>query len=160
GSELECVHAHHTADIHFAGARQQLVTHHTHDGAGNHAEVFFESRPALYGTHDNFGLSHPMVDHRAEFGHLQQRFLGNALGRDITFDGRQFLLCDVVAVLHAMDAAEDLGEVYGFNRNAMALQDFFAVAHRVESRRPRPQSAYADLAQTSHHPAYAREPFQ
>ena len=80
--------------------------------------------------------------------------------RDIALDGGQLLLRGIVVVLHAVDAAQDLRQVDGLDRDAMLLQNFLAVAHRVERRRTRAEGADAHVAQALHHAADAREPLQ
>src|SRR5208283_3587838 len=45
--EAQGVHGDGAADVDFAGAGNQVVAHHAHDGAGDDAEVFFEGGPAL-----------------------------------------------------------------------------------------------------------------
>ena len=92
GCELQRVHADDAGDIHFAGARHQVLAHHAHDGAGNDAEVFFERGPALDGADGAIGLRHPFIDDGAELGHLHQRFGGDGVGGDILADLRRACL--------------------------------------------------------------------
>src|SRR5258706_5621456 len=68
-SEPQSVHAYGAANCDFAGARDQVVAHHAHDGAGHNAEVFFHRRPALHGAYFHVGLFHPTVNDSAELGH-------------------------------------------------------------------------------------------
>ena len=95
------VHAERAGHIHLAGRGNQVVRHHAHDGAGHHAEELFHRGPALHGADGDVGLLHPAVDDRAQLGHLEQRGVGDARGRDILLDGGQLGLRGVVGVLHA-----------------------------------------------------------
>src|SRR5258705_12924735 len=54
-AEPEGVHADGAANVDLAGARDQVVTHHAHDGAGHDAEIFFHCRPALHGAYFHIG---------------------------------------------------------------------------------------------------------
>src|ERR1019366_4687523 len=154
--ELQGVHADHAADIHFAGARHQVLAHHAHDGAGYHAEEFLERGPALYGADGDFRLRHPGIDHSAQFGHLHEGFQGNLIGGDVLLDGGE--LGFGLAVLHADDAAEDLGEVDRLHADAAGFQQFLAIAHGVESRGTGADGADAQAAQAAHHAADGGEP--
>ena len=154
--QLQGVHADHAADIDFAGARHQVLAHHAHDGAGHHAEELLERGPALYGADGDLRLLHPGIDHGAEFGHLHEGFDGDLVGGDVLADG--FQLGFGFAVLHADDAAEDLGEVDGFHGDAAGFEQFLAVAHGVERRGARADGADADAAQTADHAADGGEP--
>jgi len=60
-----------------------------------------------------------VINHRTELGHLQKRGVGNAAGIDVFLDGGELRLGRVVVVPHALDAAEDLGEVEGFDGDAL-----------------------------------------
>ena len=70
GSQLQCVHTHHSGDIDFAGAGHPFVAHHAHHRAGHDSEVFFERSPALNGADGDFSILHPAIDDGAQLGHL------------------------------------------------------------------------------------------
>ena len=137
----------------------QLVAHHAHDRARHHAEELLERRPALHGADGHVGLGHPAVDDGAELGHLEQRGVGNAVGRRRTRCICSSLRCDAgVVVREPVDAAEDLREVDRLDGDAARLEDLLAVAHRLERRGPRADRADARRAQPAHHAADAGEP--
>src|ERR1022692_407113 len=154
--QLQGVHADHAADIHFAGARHQVLAHHAHHGAGHHAEEFLERGPALYGADGDFRLRHPGIDHGAELGHLHEGFEGNLIGGDVLLDGGE--LGFGLAVLHADDAAEDLRQVDRFHADAAGFQQFLAIAHGVESRGTGADGADGQAAQAAHDAADGGEP--
>jgi hypothetical protein len=89
----------------------RFFAHHAHDGAGHDAEVLFERGPALDGADGDVVLLHPGIDDRAQLGHLEQRGIGNAARGDVTLDRGELGLRGIVGVLHAVDAAENLGQV-------------------------------------------------
>ena len=51
---------------------------------------------------------------------------GMLFGRDILLDGGELRLHRIVRVLQPVDAAEDFREIDGFDRDAGALEEFFA----------------------------------
>jgi len=157
-SELESMHAENAADVHFAGAREKRVAHHAHDGAGYDAEILFERGPALDGTDLEVGSFHPVIDDRAKLGHFQQRGLGDICGGDVFLDGLQFLPSGFVVILHTTDAAEDFGEVEGFDGDATGFEQFFAVAHGVEGCRTGAEGTDAEIAQAVHNAADGGKP--
>ncbi len=59
-------------------------------------------------------------------------------------------------ILHAVDAAEDLGEVDGLDRNPAGFEQFLAIAHGVEGGRARADGADAEAAQAAHYAADLR----
>ena len=93
-------------------------------------------------------LLHPAVDHGAELRHLHQRFVGDAVGRDVLRGSRaSFRLHVGIVVLHAVDAAEDFGKIERLDGDAARFEKLLAVADGVERRRPRADGADAQLAQ-------------
>ena len=60
--ELQGVHSEDAANIDLAGAGEEFIAHHAHDGAGDDAEIFFDRSPALDGADGDFGCGHPLVD--------------------------------------------------------------------------------------------------
>ena len=114
--------------------------------------------PALDGGDGAVGLLHPAFDHGAELCHLQERGFGDVVGGDVLLDGGELRLHRVVRVLQPIDAAEDFGEIDGFDRDAGALQKFFAIADGVESRGARADGADAQIAEAAHDAADRGEP--
>ena len=72
-----------------------------------------------------------------------KRGCGNAVGGDVALDRVELRLRGVVAVLHALDAAEDFGEIDGLDGDAVGFENFFAVANGVERRGARADGADA-----------------
>ena len=144
--------------IHFTGARHEVVAHHAHDGAGDHAEVFFERCPALHRTDCHLRFRHPAVDHGAEFRHLHQGFERDGIGGDVFADGREFALRGGVVILHFGNAAEDFGEVEGLDGDAGVLENLLAIAHRIEGRGTSADGADAQGPHAAHYPANTGEP--
>ena len=83
------MHAERAAHVDFAGGRQQIIAHHAHDRARHYPEIFFHRGPALYGTDLDVGLLHPVVDHVAKLGHLDQSRIGDVTGAYILPNLRQ-----------------------------------------------------------------------
>src|SRR5207302_1989059 len=104
--ERERVHAQRAADIDLAGRREQVVAHHAHDGAGDHAEIFFHGGPALNGADFDVGLLHPLIDDIAEFGHLDQGSIGNAAGGHVFTNFGQLALNSGVIIFQSRDAPQ------------------------------------------------------
>src|SRR5271155_239927 len=88
-SQTEAMHAEHAANVYFASAREQVVAHHAHDRAGNHAEIFLNRGPALHGANVHAGSAHPLIDNRAQFRHLQQGRLRHAGSGNVFLNGLQ-----------------------------------------------------------------------
>ncbi len=72
----------------------------------------------------------------------------------------KFLDGGFVVVLHAADAAEDFGEVEGFDGDAAGFEKFFAVADGVECRGTRADGADAEIAQAVDDAADGGEPVE
>ena len=70
----------------------------------------------------------------------------------------ELLLHGVVAVLHAVDAAEDFGKVDGDDGDTGALEQLFAVTHGVEGLRPCSERADAEVAEAINNAADGGEP--
>ena len=62
GRELQGMHSEDAADVDLAGAGEEFVAHHAHDGAGDDAKIFFDGGPTLDGADGDFGCGHPVVD--------------------------------------------------------------------------------------------------
>ncbi len=154
------MHADGAANVHFAGAGEQVVAHHAHHRAGHHAEVFFQRRPALDGADGAIGLLHPVLDDHAQLGHLDQCGERDVVGRDIGLDRRELGLHRIVVVLEPLDAAQDFGKIERLDRDAAALQQLLAVANRVEGRGTRADRAHAKVGKAAHHAADRGEPRQ
>ena len=69
-------------------------------------------------------------------------------------------MSQVVVVLHSLDPAQDLGEVEGLNGNALGLQNFFAVTHRIEGGRTGADCANPQIAEAVHHATDGGKPLQ
>ena len=66
----------------------------------------------------------------------------------------------VIVVFHTFNAAQHFGKVQRLDGDALRLQDFFAITHRVECGRARADSADSKVAKSLDDPAYPGEPFQ
>src|SRR5580700_2068963 len=66
----------------------------------------------------------------------------------------------VVVVFHALDAAEDFGEVEGFAGDALRFENFLAVADGVEGGGARANGAYSEVAKSFYHAADSCEPLE
>jgi hypothetical protein len=143
--QLQGVHADHAADIHFAGARHQVVAHHAHHRAGHHAEVLFERRPALHGADGPLRSRHPAVDHRAQLGHLHERRRERRPWKHSSDGGQLGLRGRVVSFMRLMRPRISERSI-GLDGDAAGFQNLLAVAHGVERRRPRADGADAQPA--------------
>src|SRR6266849_100292 len=153
GSQLQRMHANYAGNIHFAGAGHALVAHHAHHRAGHDSEILLERSPALNGADDHFGVLHPAVDHRAQFGHFKNGGIRNTLRGNVPPDGLELLLRECVVVFHARDTPKNFRKIDGLDGDAVGFEDFFAVAHGIESRRPRADRADAQPSQPLHYAA-------
>src|SRR5207247_1958447 len=81
-------------------------------------------------------------------------------GPHVPADAGEFRLDLRVFVLEPADAAEDFGEVEGFNRNARLLHQLFAEAHGVERGGSRAENADACVLEPSYNPAGGRKGFE
>ena len=72
----------------------------------------------------------------------------------------ELFLGDGVVVFHARDAPKNLGEINGFDGDSVGFENFFTVAHGVESRWARADRADAQPAQSLHDATYAEKPFK
>ena len=158
--QAQRMHAQHAADIDLAGTRKQVVAHHAHDRARHDAKVLLDRGPALHRADGDLGLAHPALDHRGELRHLQQRLLRHAAGLHVLLDRRELALRGIVAVLHARDAPQHFRKIERLNRNALRLQQFFAVANGVERRGTRANRTDAQVLQPIDHAANGRKPLQ
>src|SRR5271154_5765396 len=131
-SQTEAMHAEHAANVYFASARKQIVAHHAHNRAGDHAEIFLDRSPTLHGANVHAGGAHPLIDDCAKFRHLQQSRLRHAGGGDIFLNGLQLADGVLVIVLHSADAPQDFGEIQRLHGNAGSFEEFFAVTNGIE----------------------------
>ena len=118
------MHAERAADVDLAGGGQQIVAHHAHDGAGDDAEIFFHRRPALHGADLDVSLLHPVIDHIAELGHLDQRGIGNAAGGDVLANVGEFALHARVIIFQLGDAAENFRQIQRLGGDAVRSSIF------------------------------------
>ena len=118
-------------DIPPPGAGKEIVAHHAHYGAGHHAEIFFERRPALNGADGAIGLLHPLLDDHAQLRHLDQRGYGNIVGGHIRLNGRELGLHRIVVILEPLDTAQHFGKIERVHRDAAPLQQLLAVTNGV-----------------------------
>ena len=117
---------------------------------GHHAEEFFQRRPALHGAHRDIPRFHPVVNDRAQFRHLDESGVGNAAAGHILANVVQFALYASLRVGQARDASQNLRQIYGLDRNAVRLQNLFAVADGIKRRRTRSDAANAQITQAFH----------
>src|SRR6185437_5197438 len=106
------------------------------------------------------GLLHPLIDDGAELGHFEERFARNLVGGDVLLDGFEFRGGGGIDVAHAIDAAEDFRKVDRLDTDAVVLQNLFAVADRVEGRRPRANGSDAEPAHAANHTANSGKPIE
>src|SRR4029077_20648619 len=90
---------------------------------------------------------HPGINDGAELGHFEERVGGDLVGGDVLLNGVELGLC--LDVLHAVDAAEDFGEIDGLDGDAGALEEFFAVADGVEGGGTGSDGADAEAAEAA-----------
>src|SRR5512133_1688791 len=144
------MHAHHAADVHLAGAWDETVAHHAHDGAGYDAEIGLESSPALDRADLHIGLSHPPIDHGTELCHLYKGGLGNPAGGNVLLDSCHLGDDSRVGVRKAIDPAEYFAEIDRFYRYPVLFEDLFAETDGVAVCRPRTDGANAKVAKSVH----------
>ena len=152
------MHSDNSHDVDFARTRHQPITHHAHHRARHHAEVLFKRRPALHRADLQIVIAHKAIDHRAELRHLNQRRIRHIARRDVRLDIRQLLLRRRIVCIHSIDAAQNLRQIDRHNRDVVRLEQFFAIANRVERSRPGADRAYAQVAQPTYHAADRNEP--
>ena len=85
---------------------------------------------------------------------------GNAGGGDVVLDGGEFCCGGIVVIAHALDAAEDFGEVDGLDGDAVGFEDLFAVADGVEGGGAGADGADAEAAQAADDAADGGEPVE
>ena len=98
-----------------------------------------------------------LVDHHAELGHFDERRLRHVLGGNVLADFAELRLNCLIVILAAIDPGQDFRQVERLHRNAFRFQYLFAIAHGLESGRPRADAADAEAAQPVHHAAHAGE---
>ena len=98
---------------------------------------------------------HPVIDHGAELGHFQQRRLRERLRWKRTSGWTAAWLRRRSSFFHACDATKNFREIEGLDGDAAGFENLFAVAHGVERRGPRADSADAQVAQAVHDSADA-----
>ena len=100
---------------------------------------------------------HPAIDDEPQLGHLGERLVGDAFGRYVRADLVQLGAHVRIARGKAIDAAENLREVNGFQSDAARLQDLLAESHCLECGGPRADRADARMAEAAHHAAGRHE---
>ncbi len=68
--------------------------------------------------------------------------------RDVALDGGQLGLRRVVGILHFVDAAEDLRQIDGLDRDAVGFKNALGVAHGIEGRGTRADGADAQILES------------
>ena len=66
----------------------------------------------------------------------------------------------VIVVFHAIDAAEDFGEIEGFDGDALGFENLFAVTNGVEGGWARADGADSQVAKSLYYAADCGEPFE
>jgi hypothetical protein len=116
--------------------------------------------PALDGGRIEVIGRDEVVEHEAEARHLDQ-FGGRDGGRvGVGFDLVDFGDDALVGLAEFRGGTEDFGEIDGGDGDAVAFEDFFRVAHGIESAGTRADGADADLAQALHDAGHGDEVLQ
>ena len=66
----------------------------------------------------------------------------------------------IVVIFHAIDAAEDFGEVEGFDGDALRFENFFAVTDGVEGGGAGADGADSEVAKSFYYAADGGEPLE
>ena len=107
----------------------------------NYAVVMLNRSPALNCRGVNLVFRHPIGDDDAQLCHQHQRPWRCVPGLRIGIDLCKLCLHSRIFVIQFLRQSDYLGEVDGDDTDPGILQEFFAVAHSVECRRPGSNSA-------------------
>ena len=96
----------------------------------------------------------------AELCHLHQRGLGHACRWHVLLDLAQLPFDARLGVWQTVDAAEDLGEIDGLDRDPLLLQQLLAEANRIEVGGACADGADAQVAQAVDNAADGGKPVE
>ncbi len=136
-SQRQRIHGGCAGDIHFARAGHEAFAHHAHHRADVDAVILLDRIPALQRSGVDGICVHPVVEDDGQLGHQRQFFRRRAAIDSVRLDRLHLGAHACMSVVDLLGRTDHLGEIHRRDVDPGGLQQFFAVAHRLEGVGPR-----------------------
>jgi hypothetical protein len=113
--------------------------------------------PALDGRGVEMVGRNKVVEHDPEARHLNELRGWNCRGIGVRFDLIELAGDADIFFTELRGSAENFGKIDGGDADAVALENFFGVAHGIECTRPSADGAKTNFAQALYHPTHRNE---